>query len=519
MALSTGVRPRPPSRPDALTMHRMACGASAAPRGPRTDPYAVVRLLALAVVAPAVVVAAGGTVTAACAFAALVVLLDRIAGRHHAILPSALDEMPALALGTLAATAIVLTAGLSMSATSVDRSEFTALGSMLGPMGPMLGPMLVAAACVTLTGAARAAGYAWIRRLRRQGRAGERTVVVGASGVGTRLVTLLQQHPEYGLRPVGLVDSGNGSVPVIGRMADLPLLVTRHRIRRVIVAFPTMSDGELVQALRGCERLDCEIYVVPRLFELASSGSTETEHLWGLPCVRLPRAPFRAPAWRVKRIIDVTAAAAGLLALAPLLLLVAVAVRLEIGPGVLFRQERTGLDGRVFSLVKFRSLRPAPGDRPPAPDDRRTPSGDPRPANADPRPAANGDPRPAPGDLGWSVVADDRMGPVGRFLRRTSLDELPQLWNVLMGHMSLVGPRPEQPRYVELFAEANPDYADRLRAPAGVTGLAQVVGLRGNTSIEERVRFDNFYIEHWSLWGDIKIMLRTIASVLLMRGA
>jgi lipopolysaccharide/colanic/teichoic acid biosynthesis glycosyltransferase len=225
--------------------------------------------------------------------------------------------------------------------------------------------------------------------------------------------------------------------------------------------------------------------VVPRLFELASSGSPDTEHLWGLPCVRLPRAPFRAPAWRVKRMIDVAAAAAGLIVLAPLLLLIAVAVRLEVGPGVLFRQDRVGLDGRTFSLVKFRSLRPTTGDAPQR----------------------------------WSVVDDNRVGPVGRFLRRTSMDELPQLWNVLVGQMSLVGPRPEQPRYVELFAENNPRYADRLRVPAGVTGLAQVLGLRGDTSIEERVQFDNYYIEHWSLWRDIKIIASTVGSVLFMRGA
>jgi exopolysaccharide biosynthesis polyprenyl glycosylphosphotransferase len=261
--------------------------------------------------------------------------------------------------------------------------------------------------------------------------------------------------------------------------------VTRHRIRRVIVAFGAVPDGELVQALRACERLDCEIYVVPRLFELASSGSPDAEHVWGLPCVRLPRAPFRAHAWRAKRILDAAVAATGLIALAPLLLLIALAVRLEVGPGVLFRQERLGLDGRRFSLVKFRTLLPAAGGAP----------------------------------EGWSVVADERMGRVGRFLRRTSLDELPQLWNVLLGQMSLVGPRPERPCYAEMFAETHPRYADRLRVPAGVTGLAQVVGLRGNTSVGERVRFDNFYIEHWSFWRDVKIIARTIGSVLLMRGA
>jgi lipopolysaccharide/colanic/teichoic acid biosynthesis glycosyltransferase len=143
-----------------------------------------------------------------------------------------------------------------------------------------------------------------------------------------------------------------------------------------------------------------------------------------------------------------------------------------------------GLDGRPFRLLKFRTLTPERSAEPTA----------------------------------WSEVDADRVGPVGRFLRRSSLDELPQLWNVLCGDMSLVGPRPEQPHYSARFARIYPRYADRLRAPVGLTGWAQIHGLRGPTSIEDRVCFDNFYIEHWSLWQDIKILIRTAASVVRMRG-
>ncbi len=160
-------------------------------------------------------------------------------------------------------------------------------------------------------------------------------------------------------------------------------------------------------------------------------------------------------------------------------------MRLTDGPGVLFRQTRVGKDGRPFVMLKFRTLRPA--------DDREAATR-------------------------WNVADDPRLTRTGRLLRRTSLDELPQLWNVLRGDMSLVGPRPERPHFVERFSRAYPGYADRHRMPVGLTGLAQVSGLRGNTSIEDRTRFDNLYIETWSLWRDVQIMLRTTALCLRSGG-
>jgi lipopolysaccharide/colanic/teichoic acid biosynthesis glycosyltransferase len=162
------------------------------------------------------------------------------------------------------------------------------------------------------------------------------------------------------------------------------------------------------------------------------------------------------------------------------------AVRLALGPGVLFRQERVGLDGRPFDLLKFRSLRPATS---------------------------------LESATTWSIALDDRLGSVGRFLRKTSLDELPQLWNVLRGQMSIVGPRPERPHFVEQFTEQFPAYLARHRVPSGLTGMSQVHGLRGDTSIEDRARLDNFYIEHWSLWADIKLMLRTAEAVVRGSGS
>jgi len=188
--------------------------------------------------------------------------------------------------------------------------------------------------------------------------------------------------------------------------------------------------------------------------------------------------------WAIKRAFDVSFATAALLLAGPLMLVLALLLRRELGPGVLFHQVRIGLDGRPFELLKFRTLKPQPEG------------------------AASS----------WSVADADRMGPVGRFLRRSSLDELPQLWNVVRGQMSLVGPRPEQPGFVTQFAREHHSYHARLRVPAGITGWSQIHDLRGDTSIEDRVRFDNYYIEHWSLWLDIKIITRTVLSVLRLRG-
>ncbi|WP_461030953.1 sugar transferase, partial [Streptomyces sparsus] len=207
---------------------------------------------------------------------------------------------------------------------------------------------------------------------------------------------------------------------------------------------------------------------------------------WGHTCRRVepPRRQHAADA--AKRALDLTCAAAALLLLAPLLLLCAAAVRFADGPGVIFRQERIGRDGRPFTLLKFRTLRPADAYE---------------------------------SATLWSVAQDNRMSRVGRLLRRSSLDELPQLWNVLRGDMSLVGPRPERPYFVSQFSQTHAGYAERHRMPVGITGLAQVHGLRGDTSIEERARFDNHYIDTWTLWQDVRIMLRTATSLFRLGGS
>jgi exopolysaccharide biosynthesis polyprenyl glycosylphosphotransferase len=337
----------------------------------------------------------------------------------------------------------------------------------------------------------RRVAYTVVRRARSRGRVRHRTLIIGAGQVGVRVAETLLERRDYGLDPVGFVDCEAPDAepallpaPFLGTYDELGRVIRQNAVRDVIVAFGAVDEEDLVDILRTCDRLDVEVFFVPRLFEL-HNVNRYTDEIWGIPLVRTRRAAFRSPWWKVKRLIDVAVSAVALVVIAPVLLVCAVAVRLEGGPGILFRQQRVGLDGRPFDVLKLRSLKPVD----------QTES-----------------------QTNWNIQHDDRLGPVGRFIRATSLDELPQLWNILRGDMSLVGPRPERPYFVEQFAEHIPRYTARHRVPAGLTGWAQAHGLRGDTSIEDRARFDNYYIENWSPWLDMKIVLRTVGQVIRRQG-
>ncbi|GAB3237264.1 hypothetical protein GCM10027586_15820 [Kineococcus gypseus] len=356
------------------------------------------------------------------------------------------------------------------------------------PRAALLAQALVLLLSVLL---ARSAAYATMRWARRSGRVRHTALIVGAGHLGIRIGNVLREHPEHGLDPVGFVDSsprveGDEELPapVLSGYDDLATQIQDFAVKVVIVAFGAMREAELVEVLRTCDRLRCEIIIVPRLYEVHPTTS-DTDLLRGIPLVRVRRAPFRTPGWRLKRAFDVLFSGVALVALAPVMAACAAAVRWEGGPGIIFRQQRVGLDGRGFDVLKFRSLKPV--------DETES--------------ATN-----------WNIKHDDRLGPVGRFLRQTSLDELPQLWNILRGDMSIVGPRPERPHFVDEFSGLIPRYTWRHRVPSGLTGWAQVNGLRGDTSIEDRAQFDNYYIENWSLWLDIKIILRTTTQVLTRAG-
>jgi len=336
----------------------------------------------------------------------------------------------------------------------------------------------------------RALAYNFVRLVRSQRRVAHRTLILGAGHVGEQLARTLLKRSEYGLQPIGfvdnhpLIDPETCAVPLLGGTESLSELLVREDVRNVVVAFGSVRESQMVDIIRTCDRLRCEIFLVPRLFELHQVGD-DMDTVWGLPLVRLRRATYRSHGWHVKRMFDIAFALGSLAVLWPLMLAAAIAVRLEGGPGILFRQERVGADGRRFDVLKFRSLKPA----------------------NDEESATN-----------WNIKHDDRLGPCGRFLRKTSIDELPQLLNILRGEMSLVGPRPERPHFVAQFRQTYPRYVARHRVPSGLTGWAQVHGLRGDTSIADRAMFDNYYIENWSLWLDVKILIRTVGSVVRGQG-
>ncbi len=345
---------------------------------------------------------------------------------------------------------------------------------------------------VIVLAAFRAGVYSTARRRRHRVTERHRTLILGSGNVGTLLASSLQNHPSYGLEPVGFLDSeprtsrpGRLPVPVLGGYDRLIPVIREQRVSRLIVAYGGRGEADLVDGLRTVDRLDVDVAVVPRLYELHSARHG-VEDVRGVPLVWIRRHGPRRLSWHVKRAFDVVVSLSALVLLAPVLLTAALAVRLEVGPGVIFRQRRVGLDGRDFELLKFRSLRPV--------DEQES-------------------------QTTWNVSQDCRLGPVGRFLRRSSVDELPQLWNVLRGDMSLVGPRPERQHFVELFSVQFRGYPARHRVPAGLTGWAQAHGLRGDTSIEERARFDNYYIENWSLWLDMKILAKTVGQVVRRQGA
>ncbi len=329
------------------------------------------------------------------------------------------------------------------------------------------------------------------RRALRRGRLGIRTLVVGAGEVGSRVVLKLDEHPEYGMVPVGMLEMQPGSacgdqVPVVGTPEDMLETAQRMDAEHVILAFSNVPDRMLLTQVRRCQDAGIDVSLVPRLFE-SFNQRIETTRLGTLPILSLQRADPRGPEFQVKYMLDRAIAAFALLVLFVPLVVIALAVKLTSRGPVLFRQRRVSCGGRVFHLLKFRSMRTfTEGEETFVPQDGMAPGG---------------------------IEGVDRRTRLGRFLRRSFLDELPQLLNVVRGDMSLVGPRPERPEYVELYEPLVDRYSDRHRARSGITGWAQVHGLRGQTSVAERVAFDNQYIDNWSLGLDLKIMLLTVMAV------
>jgi len=337
------------------------------------------------------------------------------------------------------------------------------------------------------------------RRALRRGETGFNALIVGAGSIGHVIAQRLRDRPELGLRPIGFLDKDpmienteDEGLPVLGASWDLEDVVQRYEVEQVVVTFSTAPHAVLLNVIRRCKELGIEVVIVPRLFEEVSHR-VEVEHLGGIPLLRAATVDPKGWQFSIKYAIDRMVAAITLVVISPLLAALALAVRVSSPGPILYRQRRVGLDGRSFDMLKFRSMRV--GD-----------------------PAKSAAFVPAEGMAPGGVEGDDRRTRVGEFIRRTSLDELPQLWNVLRGDMSLIGPRPERTSYVEAFEEHVYRYGDRHRVKSGLTGWAQVQGLRGQTSLSDRVEWDNYYIENWSLLLDLKIVLMTIPALLPWSG-
>jgi exopolysaccharide biosynthesis polyprenyl glycosylphosphotransferase len=327
-------------------------------------------------------------------------------------------------------------------------------------------------------------------RLRMLGFARDNLLIVGEGRIAREITQRIKDHPALGYNIVGVVTDQLKpkrkflGVPVLGQYRDLPQLIDAHGIEQVILAPAETRRAEIVEMITLCQRGRVDIKVYPDMFAYMA-GDLNVDDLDGTPLLTVRDIALRGWKLSLKRALDFLGALCGLILLSPPMLLTAVMIRFESKGPVFFCQERMGLDGRPFYMIKFRSMRHDAESKGP----------------------------------GWTIKDDPRVTRLGRLMRRTSWDEIPQLINVLIGQMSLVGPRPERPVYVQAFRQNIPRYMERHREKSGMTGWAQVNGFRGDTDISERTAYDLWYVENWSLWLDIKIILRTIRVAFFDRSA
>ncbi len=327
--------------------------------------------------------------------------------------------------------------------------------------------------------------HVFMERMQRNARSKhpERLLLVGTGEIARMIYQKTLQSPHLGYQVVGFVnENGAGGdvagVPILGSRADLARILREHNVQEVVIALPDASHEEMLDMIAVCEGQNATVRISPDIFQIVAS-QVSIDDLDGLPLITVRDVALRGWKLAAKRLMDVVVSAIGLIFLSPVFLLIAILIKLESKGPVFYTQVRVGLDGRPFPMIKFRSMR--------------------------------ADAEQESGPV-WATKDDPRKTRIGAFMRRTNIDEWPQLINVLLGDMSLVGPRPERPVFVEQFKQVVPRYMERHKEKGGITGWAQVNGFRGETSIVERTRYDLYYIENWSLWFDIKIILRTIIN-------
>lgn len=348
------------------------------------------------------------------------------------------------------------------------------------------------------------AGFAWVavssvrlafralfNELRRRGVNLKTILVVGAGTLGQRVVETIELHRELGFKVTGLltrkpekIGTKVLNVPVIGLFSDLARELDKSPVDQVILALPLEEQPQMRDLMEVLAQRTIDVKVVPDLFSYVTLRGG-LEEFGGLPIISLQGAPLEGWNRIAKRAFDIFVATMAMLLLAPVMLVLAVLVKLTSRGPVLFAQERMGIDGQLFHMYKFRTMK----------------------LDAEKHGAQ------------FATAEDPRRTPIGSFLRRTSLDEVPQFWNVFVGDMSLVGPRPERPVFIEEFKKQIPRYHLRHMVKSGITGWAQINGLRGNTSIKDRIDYDLYYIENWSLMFDLKILLRTAFGGFLSKNA
>jgi exopolysaccharide biosynthesis polyprenyl glycosylphosphotransferase len=323
---------------------------------------------------------------------------------------------------------------------------------------------------------------------RTRGIASDTLLIIGEGRIVQDIIDKTRSQRELGYTIAGIVTDKTraherfSGVPVLGGTADLPYLIDAYGVEQVIIAQPDAGRDEIVEWVTLCQRGRVDIKVYPDMFAYMA-GDLGVDDLDGMPLITVRDIALRGWKLSLKRGLDIVGATLGLVFFSPWMLLTALLIRLESPGPIFYTQERMGLDGKPFAMIKFRSMRQ---------DAEKS-------------------------GAGWTTAADPRVTKIGKFMRRTSWDELPQLVNVLLGEMSLVGPRPERPIYVQQFRERIPRYMERHREKSGMTGWAQIHGMRGDTSIAERTSYDLYYVENWSLWLDITIIVRTVVQIILRK--